>query len=115
MAGHYRKKNAPRQRGNMLGQLLLVVVVFVAGYLTASLYDLASVTSWIGSQVLANNSAVIIKQPSAQQASIPKPKFEFYTLLAKTKAALVAKSPWSESCVRSTLKSTTASFGMPPE
>ncbi len=90
MAGQYRKKNAPRQRGNMLGQLLLVVVVFVAGYLTASLYDLASVTSWIGSQVLANNSAVIIKQPSAQQASIPKPKFEFYTLLANDQAASVA-------------------------
>ena len=90
MAGQYRKKNAPRQRGNMLGQLLLVVVVFVAGYLTASLYDLASVTAWIGSQVLSNNSAVIIKQPSAQQASIPKPKFEFYTLLANDQAANAA-------------------------
>lgn len=90
MAGHYRKKSAPRQRGNLLGQLLVLVVVFVAGYLCASLYDLASVTSWVGSQVLANNSAVIINKPSVQQAQLPKPKFEFYTLLANDQVVSAA-------------------------
>jgi len=87
MAGQYKRKNSPRQKGSLLGQLLLVLVVFVAGYLSASLYDLASVTAWVGSQVLANNSAVIIKKPGAQQAQLPKPKFEFYTLLANEQVA----------------------------
>ena len=90
MAGQYRKKNSPRQRGSMLGQLLLLGVVFVAGYLSASFYTFASVKAWISSQLLANNSAVIIKKPSVQQAQLPKPKFEFYTLLANEQ---VAKAP----------------------
>ena len=87
MAGHYRKKNSPPQRGNMLGQLLLVFVVFVAGYLSASLYDLASVTNWVGAHVLANNSAALVIPSGAQQAQLPKPKFEFYTLLANEQVA----------------------------
>lgn len=93
MAGQYKKKNAPRQRGSILGQLLLVMVVFVAGYLSASLYDFASVTSWIGSQVLANNSAVIINKPGVQHAELPKPKFEFYTLLANEQIAGGGNTP----------------------
>ena len=93
MAGHYRKRNSPRQRGNMLGQLLLVLVVFVAGYLSASLYDLANVRAWVGSHVLANNSTVIITKSGVQQAQLPKPKFEFYTLLANEQVAGAASSP----------------------
>lgn len=87
MAGSYRKKSASRQGGNLLGQLLLVLVVFIAGYLSASLYDLARVTNWVGAHVLANNSAALIVNSGAQQAALPKPKFEFYTLLANERVA----------------------------
>ncbi len=87
MAGQYRKKSAPPKRGSVLGQLMLVCVVFVAGYLSASLYDLAHVTSWVGSHVLANNSTAIITKTGVQQAALPKPKFEFYTLLANEQIA----------------------------
>lgn len=88
MAGQqqYRKRNPSRQRGSMLGQLLLVLVVFVAGYLSASLYDLAHVTTWIGSQLLSNNNTSIVTKSNVEQAQLPKPKFEFYTLLANEQA-----------------------------
>lgn len=87
MAKTYRKKSSPRQQSNLLGQLLLVLVVFIAGYLSAALYDLASVTNWIGTHVLANDSAALIIKPGVQQAELPKPKFEFYTLLANEQVA----------------------------
>ena len=83
MAKQYKKRNSPGRSGNMLGQLFLVMVVFVAGYMSASLYNLASVTAWINTHVLAKNSAKLIVKPGLQQAQLPKPKFEFYTLLAE--------------------------------
>lgn len=92
MAGNYRKKNAPRRNSNGLGQLLLVFVVFVAGYMSASLYNLASLSTWIGTHVLANSSLQPIIKVGPQQAALPKPKFEFYTLLANEQVAGAAQA-----------------------
>lgn len=87
MAGNYRKKNSSRKTSNWLGQSLLVFVVFVAGYMSASLYNLASLGSWVGTHVLANSSIQPIMKVGSQQASLPRPKFEFYTLLANEQVA----------------------------
>ena len=87
MARQYKKRNSPARSSNMLGQLFLVMVVFVAGYMSASLYNLANVTAWVNTHVLAKNSAKLIVKPGLQQAQLPKPKFEFYTLLANEQVA----------------------------
>lgn len=87
MAGHYKKRNAPRRSGNMSGQLLLVLAVFIAGYMSASFCDIASLTQWINAHFLAKNSTQLIIKPNLQQAQLPKPKFEFYTLLANERVA----------------------------
>ncbi len=87
MAGNYKKKSAPQRSGNLLGQLLLIFVVFVAGYMSASLFDLTRLMAWVNTSLLAKNSAQLIIKPGVQQAQLPKPKFEFYTLLANEKVA----------------------------
>lgn len=87
MAGNYNKRKGGAQRsGSMFGQLLLVVVVFVAGYLTAAVYDMSSLTAWMSAHVFEKNSTQLIIKPAVQQAQLPKPKFEFYTVLANEKA-----------------------------
>ena len=103
MTGQYRKKNAPRQKSSKFSQYLLMLISFIVGYLSASLYDLTHLTAWINSQVLANNSTAIIKKTSDQQAQLPKPKFEFYTLLANEQ---VVKAPPPPSTSSSTPTST---------
>ncbi len=92
MAGNYRKRNAPRRNSNKLGQLLLVFMVFVAGYMSASLYNLTNLSAWVGTHVLANSSIQPITTTGTQQAQLPKPKFEFYTLLANEQVAGAARS-----------------------
>lgn len=87
MANNYRKKSTAARRGNMAGQLLLVCVCFIAGYLSASLYDIARVSSWLNTNILAKNVIPASLQPGVAVAQLPKPKFEFYTLLANEQVA----------------------------
>jgi cell division protein FtsN len=87
MAGQYRRKQNPRHQGRLLGHLLFGVVFFIVGYLSASLYDLTHISSWIGAHVLANHDSQMMIKPHAQATALPKPKFEFYTLLANERVA----------------------------
>lgn len=87
MANNYRKKSTTARRGNMAGQLLLVCVCFVAGYLSASLYDIARLSDWVSTNILAKNVIPTAAQPGVAVAQLPKPKFEFYTLLANEQVA----------------------------
>ena len=82
MAGSYRKQSIRRRERRSAGNLLWMVVVFVAGYATASLCDFTRVSAWVTQHVLAGkNSSAVIHRPN-QHAQLPKPKLEFYTLLA---------------------------------
>lgn len=94
MAREYSNKRTSRQRGSAPHQFLVIVVTFLLGYLTASLFDVETIGHWMNTQVLAHHE--VKKQPikaEAQQAQIPpKPKFEFYTLLANEKAGGAAQS-----------------------
>ncbi|HBI22182.1 MAG TPA: hypothetical protein DDY37_06335 [Legionella sp.] len=87
MAGNYRKKNATPRHGSRIGQLLLAAVFFIAGYLSAAVFDLTRLTSWLGMHVLAKTNTQLLLRTSAEPAPLPKPKFEFYTLLAKERVA----------------------------
>ncbi|WP_165475011.1 SPOR domain-containing protein [Legionella yabuuchiae] len=60
---------------------------FICGYLTASFVSIEQVKDWLGHHLLPNQN----KTPTAvmaQHHELPKPKFEFYTLLAKEHTAV---------------------------
>ena len=81
MAKDYSRKNSVRRHGSVSKQLLLVLVCFLLGYLSASIFDFTSLSSWVNTQVLAQHTIPIaIKTPP--EAQLPKPKLEFYTLLS---------------------------------
>lgn len=81
MAKDYAKKRQGRNQGNLVQQVLLLCVVFITGYLTASVFDLDSLNNWLNHRF--NETPPSAPSPSAPVASTPKPKFEFYTLLSK--------------------------------
>jgi cell division protein FtsN len=87
MARNYSNKRSSRQSGSTPHQFLVVIVTFLLGYLTATIFDVETISHWMNTQVLAHHE---VKQqptkPGIQQAQIPpKQKFEFYTLLANEK------------------------------
>jgi cell division protein FtsN len=89
MARDYGNKRTTRQRGGAPHQLLVIIVTFLTGYLTATFFDVQTISTWMNTQVLANHEKQQqASKPEPQQAQIPpKPKFEFYTLLANEKGA----------------------------
>ena len=82
MARDYRQRKPAPRSGGLSKQLLLVLVCFLCGYLSASAVDFASLGHWFSTQVLAQQSPPAAVKPAPQQAELPKPKLEFYTLLA---------------------------------
>lgn len=94
MARDYGSKRSSRQRGSAPQQFLVIIVTFLLGYLTASVFDAGTISQWMNSQVLAHHQ--VKQQPpkaTASQSQLPpKPKFEFYTLLANEKAGGAAQT-----------------------
>ncbi len=92
MVKEYRRKNSARHRGSVSKQLLLVLVCFLFGYLSASIFDFTSLSSWVNTQILAQHTIpAAIKTP--QVAQLPKPKFEFYTLLSSEHTNTAVQTP----------------------
>lgn len=92
MARDYGNKRSTRQKGGAPQQFLVIIVTFILGYLTASVFDVATIGQWLNNQVLeheAKKAPVAAKtEPQQVQAQAkPKQKFEFYTLLANEKGA----------------------------
>lgn len=81
MAREYGKRNSARQKSSVLKPLFMVSVSFLFGYLSASVFDYTSLSGWVNRQ-LAQHVAPKAAKFAPQQAQLPKPKFEFYTLLA---------------------------------
>ena len=83
MANEYGKRNGSRQRnrGGFSKQFLSALVCFLFGYLSASVFDFTSLSSWVNNHFMQKIPLASIKTVP-QQAELPKPKFEFYTLLA---------------------------------
>ncbi|VEB37493.1 Sporulation domain-containing protein [Legionella sainthelensi] len=88
MAREYNNKRSSRSRGGASHHFLLITVIFLLGYMAASFLDFETIMHWVNTQVLAHHDAKkeSAKPEAPQQAVIPpKPKFEFYTLLANEK------------------------------
>ncbi|KGP63399.1 cell division protein FtsN [Legionella norrlandica] len=84
MAKDYGNKRATRHRKGP-HQLLAVLASFLVGYLTASFLDIQVISQWVNTQVLAQPHEVgkeLTKTVQEHKEIPPKPKFEFYTLLA---------------------------------
>lgn len=64
-----------------------MLVVFVAGYLSASFIDVRQLMAWVNTQTAATNSLNATRQVAQQNSQLPKPKLEFYTLLTANHAA----------------------------
>ncbi len=85
MAQSYRKKKPQPQSSSRFGFLTAVLLAFVTGYITANVFDAESLRQWLSQslQSFKTETAAPKHNPPPQKAELPKPKFEFYTLLSK--------------------------------
>ncbi|ASQ46879.1 SPOR domain-containing protein [Legionella clemsonensis] len=83
MAKDYGKRRQGRQKSSAPKQFLWIVASFLCGYLTANIFDFSSLNNWVHKNVLAQDEPEPQPKAVAKQETLPKPKFEFYTLLAK--------------------------------
>lgn len=84
MTKDYVRKRQIRQRSNVPKQSVMLLTSFLCGYLTATVFDFTSLTTWFNKNILNHNrlhSHSEAKKVAKRQ--VVKPKFEFYTLLAK--------------------------------
>ncbi|MCC5792121.1 MAG: SPOR domain-containing protein [Legionellaceae bacterium] len=88
MTRDYRK--APARKPGTRGSMRIfpaVALAFVTGYITANVFDAESLGHWLEQSVAKWRGSTTKQaehtQASAHQAALPKPKFEFYTLLAQ--------------------------------
>lgn len=82
MANDYRKQTRP-ERGGFFHQCLLLSMAFFCGYLSASLLDVHQAGTWIKAHIFSGQpQQAVVKNPH-QRTALPRPKFEFYTLLTK--------------------------------
>lgn len=94
MAKDYGNRRSSRSRHSGSQQFLVVIVTFLLGYLTASIADIQTISHWLNTQVIAHHE----KKPESIHATRkepqipPKPKFEFYTLLANEKVPNTVQS-----------------------
>lgn len=72
-----------RRQSNGIGSLMLSFVTFILGYLVASVFDISSLSHWMTSRISTQATSSHPSYSRVQTAEIPKPKFEFYTLLTK--------------------------------
>lgn len=91
MAGKYRKKNTVRRNNGTTGQFLLIIVSVIIGYVLASFFDFNCLRTWLNTHLLASTVSQPLPSTVSSRAQIPKPKFEFYTLLANDKAPVAPR------------------------
>lgn len=108
MAREYSNRRS-RSRGSVPSQFLVITITFLLGYVTASLLDLQKINQWVNNQVLAYEGKKEVKHEARQAVIPPKPKFEFYTLLANEKVPNSQHATQFASNVATELKKTKAS------
>ncbi len=95
MAKNYGNKRSSRHGGNVSKHILMALVCFLSGYLSASFFDFTTLIGWINAELLAGQTVQAPTKPVNAAAQLPKPKFEFYTLLASDTRQPVAPQPVS--------------------
>lgn len=96
MGNYYGQKNAKRGNQGSFRVLFWAALAFLIGYLSASYHHIERAGTWLNAHLLGHPNASTSPAQSAQTAELPKPKFEFYTLLtsdAPTGASRLATVP----------------------
>lgn len=98
MAKDYNKKRTVKPRSKLPRQLLGMLLFFLLGYLTATVFDYESLSHWFSKTL--KNAYQDDKQPPTIAAApkpkeLPKPKFEFYTLLSNDNKHLTTASNYA--------------------
>ncbi|WP_347252443.1 SPOR domain-containing protein [Legionella sp.] len=83
MARDYGRRRPVRQKSSAPKQLFWMLASFLSGYLAATVFDFTSLSSWVRTNILAHTNEKPAVKVAAKEPQVPKPKFEFYTLLAK--------------------------------
>ncbi|MBN9231581.1 MAG: cell division protein FtsN [Legionella sp. 40-6] len=87
--GREYNKRTTRGRTSTPNQLLIILVTFFLGYLTATVCDIDTISRWLDKQVMAHNEERNSSEPKKERIAekkSAKPKFEFYTLLTNDEA-----------------------------
>lgn len=77
-------KQSLKQNGSVPNQILVIIVTFFVGYLSASFLDIATISQWATKKISPSQLNQATSEPVSAQVS-PKHKFEFYTLLTNEK------------------------------
>lgn len=94
MAKDYGRRRPTKQKSSMPKQLFWLLASFLSGYLAATVFDFTSLSSWVNANILAKHKAAKPEAVvAAKEPELPKPKFEFYTLLSKDRNAAVPAQP----------------------
>ncbi len=90
------QRRTQKKHCGFLKHVLLVSCSFIAGYASATWYDFSKLSQWVHEHVLTTKSTAL--PPAAvKEAELPKPKFEFYTLLTKdSRPGVVVTTPSPE-------------------
>lgn len=85
MVKEYSRKNKPTRTssGVFLKNFTLMLLAFIGGYLSASIANFTSIDQWFHQQFAGGHGKTPAPRAPVKQAELPKPKFEFYTLLTK--------------------------------
>ena len=94
MSRPYNRNRQPRQKSPGSRQFIVAFAAFLAGYLVSNVFDVSSLGWWINKQLVTHQKGEakpeVIK--TAKPKELPKPKFEFYTLLSKDSSAPAAEN-----------------------
>lgn len=81
------KKNYTKQQGGVVRNVVSVFSAFLLGYIVSNAIDISTLITWVSNQwaqaQVSDQDNTSLKTDMAQKQDTPKPKFEFYTLLAK--------------------------------
>lgn len=86
-----RKVTTRRRQNVVMGSRMFSFVTLVMGYLLASVFDINQLSAWISKNLLTQTNPV--KTAQLQSTALPKPKFEFYTLLTKEQSSIPSATP----------------------
>lgn len=94
MVSNYGRRTVSKPRGSALKQLSWAITFFLCGYIAATLFDFGHLCNWVKAHLLTSQTGQheSVNLP-AKQADLPKPKFEFYTLLAKDNSTSPSPAP----------------------
>lgn len=93
MAKDYGRRKPGKQKSSAPKQFFWILASFLGGYLAATVFDFTSLSTWVNNNILTKEEQKPETKQLARRPELPKPKFEFYTLLAKDQTVVARPTP----------------------